>query len=138
MAEDMEKNENCLDGMRCPDCGSLGAFSIAGRAFFEVSDDGTEDYSDVAWDNTSYCECTDCHFEGVVADFKESENIPQEILTIIESGSKDGVLDDMVHDAASRDGSDINNRGAIAQIRFLRGEGLSWKCIRKAYGLKEK
>ena len=37
----------------------------------------------------------------------------------ISLGLDDGGLDDVVHDAASRIGSDANNAGIEAQVRFL-------------------
>lgn len=36
----------------------------------------------------------------------------------------ESALDDMVHDAASAIGSNVNNAGVEAQVRFLLGEGV--------------
>jgi hypothetical protein len=63
-------NTNCLDGMKCPKCGSEGPFKIAGTALFTVSDEGTEEYGDVEWDNNSYCHCPECDLDGIVYSFK--------------------------------------------------------------------
>lgn len=65
-------NENCLAGMRCPKraCKSEGPFAIVVAAIAEVHDDGTEEFSDVEWDDDSYCRCKACGYEGIVADFE--------------------------------------------------------------------
>ena len=63
-------NENCLAGMKCPDCGYEDKFRIRGTAVFEVADDGTQDYWDIEWDDDSYCCCDYCGKEGELRDFK--------------------------------------------------------------------
>ena len=65
-----EQNTNCLDGMKCPSCGSLEPFEIHANATFEVFDSGTEDYYAVAWGSDSVCLCNRCGLEGTVADFQ--------------------------------------------------------------------
>jgi hypothetical protein len=62
-------NNNCLEGMGCPNCGSEGPFKIEAVSTFTVSDDGTEDHGDVEWDDESFCQCEDCDHKGTVADF---------------------------------------------------------------------
>lgn len=129
----MPENENCLEGIKCPKCKSLGPFSIMGKALFKVSDDGTEDFTEVEWKDNNFCECRDCNFRGVVADFKKKESIPPKILALAEKEDSEGMLDDLVHDCLSNDASHINNEGTIKQIRFLRGErGISWNDILEA------
>lgn len=63
-------NTNCLEGMRCPKCGSEGPFAIEAKAVFEVHDDGTECYRDVEWEDDSFCECMDCGHWALVENFK--------------------------------------------------------------------
>jgi hypothetical protein len=63
-------NENCLAGMRCPECKSDGPFQIAGTATFLVFDDGTDDYFDPEWDAESACQCRECKHIGTVKDFQ--------------------------------------------------------------------
>lgn len=62
-------NKNCLEGYRCPKCKSEGPFRIVGTSEFTVWDDGTEDHSDVQWDDDSTCVCTQCDFGGTLGDF---------------------------------------------------------------------
>jgi hypothetical protein len=64
-------NTNCLDGMSCPRCVSFGPFTIRAEATFTVTDDGTDDYSDVDWTDDANCVCCQCNFGGTVKDFKK-------------------------------------------------------------------
>jgi hypothetical protein len=68
-------NENCLEGMRCPnlDCGSYGPFQINAEASFTVTDDGTDDYEDVEWSDKSWCRCMECGNSATVDDFKKEK-----------------------------------------------------------------
>jgi hypothetical protein len=65
-------NENCLKGIKCPQCGSDEAFGIACDVVYEITDDGTGDQltDGHEWDETSYCECRNCFKSGTVADFR--------------------------------------------------------------------
>lgn len=62
-------NTNCLEGMKCPECGDFGPFSIAAEIIVEVSDDGTTDSGDHIWDGDSYCRCHKCDHVGTVITF---------------------------------------------------------------------
>jgi hypothetical protein len=73
-------NTNCLENIKCPDCGNEGSFQIAGTAIFIVTDDGTEDHGDVEWDDDSYAQCAGCKRHGTLKDF-----------TIHHDHQKDGV-----------------------------------------------
>ena len=66
-------NTNCLDGMRCPSCGSEGPFQITVYALATVSDDGVDGVDDVEWDSASFCYCTSCDQDGRVSDFTVDE-----------------------------------------------------------------
>ena len=66
---------------------------------------------------------------------QEEEEIPDDIAKEIHNPLMGSVLDDLVHDAVSQTGSNVNNEGTLAQVRFLRSEGFSWKYIREAFGL---
>ena len=63
-------NENCLEGIQCPHCGSDEPFEILVTAFMRVTDEGTDDYHDVDWDDSSRIQCLECRREGCVRDFK--------------------------------------------------------------------
>lgn len=65
----MKKNDNCLAGMRCPKCRSLGPFDILSKVWARVHDDGIEDYEGCEWDGPSKCFCLECHHDATVADF---------------------------------------------------------------------
>lgn len=75
------KNENCLEGMRCPKCQSDGPFWIAATITAQVlmSDDGTveERPEGTTWDDNSSCRCPECGFALVVGDFREAQSAPQ-------------------------------------------------------------
>lgn len=64
-------NTNCLEGMRCPECGALEPFTIFVKTAVRMWDDGSEDtYGDQEWDDGSYCMCDACTFSGMVMDFR--------------------------------------------------------------------
>lgn len=67
----MTDNVNCLEGMRCPDCGQNDSFNIVGTAEFDVSDDGTgSDFTDVEWHDDSKASCPDCGWHGTVGSLR--------------------------------------------------------------------
>ena len=65
------ENENCLEGMRCPNskCQSDGPFIITVTVTAKVFDDGVEDYQDPEWDDSSPCNCCSCDETGTVKNF---------------------------------------------------------------------
>jgi hypothetical protein len=62
-------NTNCLENIKCPNCGNEESFRIAAKTIATVTNDGTEDYGDLEWDDDSYAECTECHRHGILKDF---------------------------------------------------------------------
>ena len=66
-------NSNVLDGVACPQCHSREPFQITACAIFTVTDDGTTDYRDVEWDDSSVIVCQACGTRGVVADFTAAD-----------------------------------------------------------------
>jgi hypothetical protein len=68
------KNTNCLEGMACPECKSLGPFKIAVTSMATVTDDGTDEFEDIEWDDGSYCRCIECENDGIVENFKTKKN----------------------------------------------------------------
>ena len=53
------KNEGCLAGLKCPECGYEDHMYITGDAEFTVFDDGTDDHHDVEWNGMSWVKCGD-------------------------------------------------------------------------------
>ena len=65
-------NDNCLDEMRCPMCGSYGPFYIGITTVVLVEDYGiTDEPNDKVWDGSSSCACSECQYPATVADFVE-------------------------------------------------------------------
>jgi hypothetical protein len=60
----------------CPKCGERGPYHIEATSTFTVMADGTDDYGDVEWSDDSACECAQCGFDGIVADFTGSRSAP--------------------------------------------------------------
>jgi len=67
------KNQNWLEGMRCPQCGSLEPFTICSEMFALVKDSGIYEEWAYEWAPTSFCRCEKCNFTGIAADFMEKE-----------------------------------------------------------------
>jgi hypothetical protein len=64
------KNTNCLEAVKCPNCGQEDIFKIGASVIVEVSDHGTEDQGgDYEWDQAAFCQCCDCDHTGRLADF---------------------------------------------------------------------
>ena len=78
------ENTNVLEGMKCPQCGSLEAFNIECTTEVTMRDEGCEDYGDCTWQPASRCVCNACSFLGTVADFTlpdEDEAAPYSAVT---------------------------------------------------------
>ena len=66
-------NTNCLEGFRCPRCGSDAEFRIEVCTVVTLTDDGSDyDGADLEWQDDSYCRCTACDHPGTVKDFREA------------------------------------------------------------------
>lgn len=74
MTDKKTKNDNCLAGMKCPNCGSLQPFYINAKACFKVCDEGTLDFTDVEWNASTFCVCVSCNHDGCVSDFTEEKH----------------------------------------------------------------
>lgn len=66
-------NENCLDGMQCPQCGSEEPFRIEVITQVTMYDEGSDPWEggDQYWDKHSYCRCIACDRDGTVNDFRK-------------------------------------------------------------------
>lgn len=68
-------NDNCLAGMRCPQCKSYGPFMIEVMLWVEMTDDGCDfsETNDSDWDENSRIACPLCSTQGTVKDFTEKK-----------------------------------------------------------------
>jgi hypothetical protein len=67
-------NSNCLAGMACPRCRSLGPFVIEVLATARIWDDGAETFGDIGWTESNSASCEVCRWEGTVGDLY---NVPE-------------------------------------------------------------
>lgn len=70
--EDDNPNENCLAGMRCPECGDFGPFmiNVTQSQMTMVTDEGHDEVGgDSEWDDDSVCRCIACGHESKVRQF---------------------------------------------------------------------
>jgi len=66
-------NVNCLEGKRCPKCGSYGPFEIVVSTRVLLCDNGTDDAEDGStwYDDDAPAMCCECRHEGKLGDFDE-------------------------------------------------------------------
>jgi len=66
-------NVNCLDGKRCPRCGSHGPFEIVVSIRVLLYDDGTDDADDgsVENDDDAPAMCYECRHRGKFVEFND-------------------------------------------------------------------
>ena len=64
-----KKNTNVLEGYQCPECGSLGPFSIECTCLVKVYDSGTDLYGDTTWTDDSWTQCEECEHDGILDNF---------------------------------------------------------------------
>jgi hypothetical protein len=71
-------NENCLEGIRCPDCGNEDCMLIMTTVLAEVTDDGADiaDCSGMHWDGASMTRCPECDKEGLLRAFRGQVGMP--------------------------------------------------------------
>lgn len=71
-------NTNCLEGIRCPNCGQEDRFFVVGCAEFEVTDDGSDAVGDHEWDDGCSTRCPECGFDGELKEFRKNPDLPPE------------------------------------------------------------
>jgi hypothetical protein len=66
-------NVNCLDGKRCPECGSFGPFELVVSLRILLRDCGTDDAenSSPEYGEDTRTVCHSCNHEGQFADFED-------------------------------------------------------------------
>ena len=71
---EVSPNVNCLDGKRCPKCGSYGPFEVVVSMRVLLYDNGTDDAEDgsIEYDDSALAMCHACQYEGKFGEF----NIP--------------------------------------------------------------
>ena len=67
-------NVNCLEGKRCPECGSYGPFEVQVSMRVLLRDSGTDDAEDGStwYDDDAPTKCDSCQREGKFGDFAEN------------------------------------------------------------------
>ncbi len=83
-------NENCLEGKRCPKCGSYGPFAIRGTAWFEVDDDGSTEFEDLEYDAHCLTMCRQCQYSSSYGNFDDPETKEKKPDAPEETNSKAG------------------------------------------------
>ena len=65
-------NANCLEGIRCPDCGNKDRLFITVLIRADVTDDGADVAvgSDFYWDDDSFAICPECDRDGPLVKFR--------------------------------------------------------------------
>jgi hypothetical protein len=63
-------NTNCLEGIKCPDCGNDGPFTVSVRGWAVLTDDGLQSVQDADWEDDSMTYCARCSKEGPWESFK--------------------------------------------------------------------
>ena len=101
-----KQNDNCLIGMKCPNCGSLGPFKIVVTTTLTVHDDGTDEASGGEWEDDNYCQCSDCRHSATVADFSRNitnANYVSELLAFMDVSQEfwDSLIEAQQNDMAA-------------------------------------
>lgn len=88
----MTVNSNCLEGLRCPNCGQNNCFVITAirHAQVHLYDDGTDEsiYGSVEWEDNAPCSCPECNWAGVAGNLPWMGKIPpifkSNLITLVE------------------------------------------------------
>lgn len=69
----IKPNVNCLEGKRCPECGSHGPFEVVVSMRVLLYDTGTDDAADrtIEYGDDARTICNSCRHEGKFGDFNE-------------------------------------------------------------------
>jgi hypothetical protein len=70
-------NINCLENIKCPECGDDGGFYIDASVLAFVTDDGAEPANgNFDWDAASMITCAACEHSGTVGQFTTNPSKP--------------------------------------------------------------
>lgn len=82
-------NKNFLKGYACPKCSGEGPFNVrVWRMFFQVSDEGPQDWEAVEWDEDDDFKCRACGHEGTAREFK----LPTPLKPLVTRGELDQAI----------------------------------------------
>lgn len=68
-------NTNCLEGIRCPECGQEDRLTITALITCVVTDNGSEPVGDHEWDDDSSTHCPECGFDGKLKCFSKRNRL---------------------------------------------------------------
>ena len=63
-------NQNCLSGLRCPNCGNEEPLVIGIHTLMRMLDKGSDAHGDAEWNEESSCSCEACQYTGLIRDFR--------------------------------------------------------------------
>lgn len=66
------ENNNCLDSLKCPECGALEPFQISSLCQAVWTDDGVGDTFEFEYDSDGYIICLSCSHGGQVQEFEDT------------------------------------------------------------------
>jgi len=69
-------HDNCLEGIRCPQCGQDNRFKIFALITCVVTNNGSEPVGDHGWDDNSSTHCPECDFDGTLKQFRNRKHLP--------------------------------------------------------------
>jgi hypothetical protein len=69
--DQVSPNVNCLDGKRCPKCGSYGPFEVVVSIRVLLHDNGSDDAEDgsIEYDDSALAMCHGCGYEKKFGEF---------------------------------------------------------------------
>lgn len=79
-------NTNCLEGLKCPECGYEDEILVYAEMWVSLTDDGTDSFadslkhrSDVAYDENRDAECPNCQHVGRLKEWRITKQRKKEV-----------------------------------------------------------
>ena len=87
------KNDNVLEGIECPHCGSQGPFvmAVTRKGYATVDDDGFDDFNSFESEFDGPCECCSC---GKDFNFMDLDDNDEDAQAVLVTKKLDRILDD--------------------------------------------